>query len=64
MYYVTTAGGEYAPDEYGFGYVEALCKAFYGIQDVKRIKAVGLDIIGADVEGILAESKREIDLVK
>ncbi len=59
--YVTTAGGNYAPDEYGFGYVKALCNDFYGIRDVKLIKAVGLDIIGADVESILAESKKEID---
>ena len=62
LYYVTTAGGDYAPDEYGFGYVESLCKSLYGIQDVKLIKAVGLDIVGADVENILAESKKEIDL--
>ena len=62
LYYVTTAGGDYAPDEYGFGYVESLCKTLYGIQDVKLIKAVGLDIVGADVENILAESKKEIDL--
>ena len=63
LYYVTTAGGYYTPDEYGFGYVEALCKSFYGIPDVKLIKATGLDIVGADVENILAESKKEIDCI-
>lgn len=61
LYYVTTAGGNYAPDEYGFGYVKALCNDFYGIPDVKLIKAAGLDIIGADVESILAACKQEID---
>ncbi len=55
LYYVTTAGGCYVPDEYGFGYVKALAQSFYGIRDVRLIKAAGLDIAGADVEGILSE---------
>ena len=55
LYYVTTAGGPIISDDYGFGYVKALANAFYGINDVKQIKAEGLDIIGADVEAILAE---------
>ena len=53
MYYVTTAGGDYAPDEFGYGYLQALAEGYYGITDVKLIKATGLDILGADVEGIL-----------
>ncbi|MCR5629082.1 NAD(P)H-dependent oxidoreductase [Eubacterium sp.] len=56
LYYVTTAGGPIVSDDYGFGYVKALANAFYGINDVKQIKAEGLDIIGADVEAILAEA--------
>ena len=51
--YITTAGGNYVPEEYGFGYVRALARNFYGIPDVRLIKATGLDIIGADVEVIL-----------
>ena len=58
--YVTTAGGTYFPPDYGFGYVEALARNFYGINDVRLIKAVGLDIDGADVEGILAEAERNL----
>ena len=54
LYYVTTAGGYYAPEEFGFGYVKALAQGFYGIQEVRLIKAAGLDIVGADVEGILS----------
>ena len=50
-----TAGGDYAPDEYGFGYIKALAEGYYGITDVRLIKATGLDIIGADVEAILQE---------
>ena len=39
LYYVTTAGGDFAPEEYGFGYAEALAKGYYGIRDVRLIKA-------------------------
>lgn len=51
--YITTAGGQFFPEEYGFGYVRALAQNFYGIPDVRLIKAAGLDIDGADVEEIL-----------
>ena len=56
LYYVMTAGGTFCPEEYGFGYIKALAENFYGIKNVSLIKAVGLDIIGADVEGILREA--------
>ena len=51
--YITTAGGEFFPEEYGFGYVRALAQNFYGIPEVRLIKATGLDIAGADPEEIL-----------
>lgn len=51
--YITTAGGDYFPEEYGFGYIKALAQNFYGIKDVRLIKATGLDIVGADEEEIL-----------
>ena len=50
-----TAGGDYAPEEYGFGYIQALAAGYYGITDSKLIKATGLDIVGADVEKLLNE---------
>lgn len=56
LYYVTTAGGAFVPEDYGFGYVKALAQGFYGISDVELIKAVGLDIYGADVEAIMREA--------
>ncbi|MCR4837891.1 MAG: NAD(P)H-dependent oxidoreductase [Eubacterium sp.] len=56
LYYVMTAGGAFCPEDYGFGYIKALAENFYGIQRVSLIKAVGLDIIGADVEEILREA--------
>lgn len=51
--YVTTAGGDFFPAEYGFGYLKALAESFYGIKTVKLIKATGLDIEGRDPEAIL-----------
>ena len=53
LYYVTTAGGDYVPEEYGYGYIKALCQDYYGIQDVRLLEAVGLDIVGADADSIL-----------
>lgn len=55
LYYVMTAGGMYVPEEYGFGYVRALAQNFYGIEDVELIQAAGLDIAGADTEGMTRE---------
>ena len=61
LFYVMTAGGTFAPEEFGFGYVKMLAQSFYGIADVELIKAVGLDIDGADSEGILEEAMRGIE---
>ncbi len=56
LFYVMTAGGLYVPPEFGFGYVEALAKNYYGIPDVRLVRAVGLDLDGADPERILREA--------
>ena len=55
LVYVTTAGGNYTPEAFGFGYVKALAQNFYGIRDVQLVQAVGLDINGNDPERILRE---------
>lgn len=60
LYYVMTAGGTFVPEEYGFGYVRTLARSFYGIEDVELIQAVGLDLVGADPEGILRECLERI----
>ena len=60
LYYVTTAGGMFFPEEYGFGYVRALAENFYGIKECIMFKAVGLDIDGADEEQILLECEKKI----
>ncbi len=60
LYYVMTAGGNYVPEEFGFGYVKSLAENFYGIKDVELIKAVGLDIYGVDAEDILDHAIKEL----
>jgi len=63
LIYVTTAGGPIFAN-FGYDYVKAMAQGFFGIQDCVCIKAEGLDIIGADVEGILEKAKEEIrDLI-
>ena len=61
LFYVTTAGGPILSDAFGWGYVEALAKGFYQIPFVRCVKAEGLDIVGANVEGILGQAEAEID---
>ena len=56
LIYVTTSGGPIIHN-FGFDYVNALAKNFYGIKDVELIKAEGLDIYGADVTKIIEEAK-------
>ena len=45
------------PEDYGFGYVKALAQNFYGIQDVRKIEAVGFDIYGANVNSIMKDAE-------
>ena len=59
--YVTTAGGPILSHEYGYGYVETFFKVFYGVEDFEYYHAQELDIIGADVEGILNKVRAQID---
>jgi len=61
LLYITTAGGQIVSDEYGFGYVKELCRVFYGINDVRYVKAEGLDLRGADIEGIMKQARSRID---
>lgn len=52
MYYVTTSGGYIGDCNFGFAYVDALCK-LYGIEHSHFVSAQGLDLEGADVEAIM-----------
>ena len=60
LYYITTSGGYIGNNNFGFDYVKALAENFFGIKDISFYSAEGLDIFGADVEGIMDEAKRNI----
>lgn len=63
-HYVTTAGGEIGEYDFGFRYVEALCRSFYGIQNIRQYKAEKLDICGENAEEILRRAMAEIDDIR
>ena len=59
LIYVTTSGGPIIHN-FGYDYVSALAKSFYGINKTRCITAQGLDICGADVEEIMTKAKNSI----
>ena len=61
LFYITTSGGPITSD-FGFSYVKELAETFYEIKQTKCFRAEGLDIIGADVDGIMAKAKSEIEV--
>ena len=60
LYYVTTAGGPIGRNDFGFSYVSTLAQTFFGITDITRYAAEGLDMFGADAAAILRKAKEEI----
>ena len=59
LIYITTSGGPIIYN-FGFDYISALAKNFYGINDVQLVKAEGLDVYGADVSSIIENAKNEL----
>ena len=59
--YITTAGGNFVPEEYGPGYVKSLAQNFYGIPEFKLIKVTGLDIDGANADSIMHSAKADME---
>ncbi len=62
LFYVTTAGGNYVPEDFGYGYVKTLANNYYGISDVRKIEAVGLDIYDADIDAIMKEAEEKLEV--
>ena len=60
LIYVTTSGGPIRCN-FGFDYVTALAKNFYGIDSVSCVKAEGLDVYGANVTKIMEEAKNSFN---
>ena len=61
LIYVTTAGGPIIHN-FGYEYIMALAKSFYGIKDVQLVKAECLDVCGADVLQTMQNAKNNCDL--
>ena len=61
LFYVSTAGGPVRSHDYGFGYIKALGKEFYGIENATLFCAEGLDLADVDPEAILKKIESEID---
>lgn len=61
LIYVTTAGGPTEGMDFGYPYVQAMARGFFGIPEVVCFKAENLDIVGMDVEAILAQTRKEIE---
>lgn len=61
LIYVTTAGGPIGAYNFGYDYVKALAHLYYGIPEVMCFTAENLDIVGADVPGIMADAKKGVD---
>lgn len=62
LVYITTSGGNIGSYNCGYDFMKAIC-ALFGIEKTSFISAEGLDIIGNDVEKILAETERKISQI-
>ena len=60
LYYVTTAGGFIGENDFGYSYVQTLAQNFFGITELHRYSAEGLDVFGADVKEIMCKAKAKI----
>lgn len=61
LIYVTTAGGTIYNDAYGYGYIKELANVMFGIPEVYKFTAEGLDIVGADCDVIMKNAKDAAD---
>ena len=53
--YLTTAGGYIMKPDFGFEYLEQIFKML-GVKSSQMISAEGIDIFGADIDGILSKA--------
>lgn len=59
--YVTTAGGPTQNMDFGYEYVKGVFQNLFCIKDIVCFKGEMLDVIGFDIDEILANAKKEID---
>ena len=55
LIYVTTSGGP-IKDSFGYDYVTALAKNFYGIPETVAVRAMNLDVMQIDAESVLKDA--------
>ena len=60
LYYVSTSGGSFVSD-FGFDYIKALSTNVFGIKEVIKFSAEGLDIWGNDRGKIMENALKEIE---
>lgn len=58
--YITTCGGFIGEHDYGTDYMRGLCRMLLGIPEVDMASAEGLDIVGADIDAIMAEAHEKV----
>lgn len=61
LHYVTTSGGLIGQNDFGFSYVKALAQNFFGIAEVHRYAAEGLDMFGAEPYKIMEKAKLAVN---
>ena len=62
LIYITTSGGFIPENNFGYDYIKQLCENFFGIKNTLCIKAEGLDILNADVDGILKSAEEALQI--
>ena len=60
LHYVTTSGGFIGQNDFGFSYIQALAQNFFGIAEIHRYTAEGLDVFGIDAEEAMCKAKAAI----
>ena len=55
LIYVTTSGGPVFED-FGYTYLRALAKTFYGIPETVAVRAMNLDVMQIDAESVLKDA--------
>lgn len=60
LLYLTTSGGPIGERNFGFQYLQGLCKGLLGIENVEWAGAEALDVIGVDVEEQLRKAEQAL----
>ncbi len=61
IHYVSTVGGFVGDCNFGYDYIEAVCRLYFGINESQCYLAQGLDIVGNDPQAILQEAIDKLD---